>query len=67
MDLMGHAEGCACLSEEGRSEIRQTNRTGHAEGLACLSEEQRIEIWQTNQTGHVEGWAMVCIISIYYC
>jgi hypothetical protein len=37
---MGHAEGHACLTEERRSEIRQTNRTGHAEGRACLSAER---------------------------
>ena len=49
--------GRACLSEEQRSEIRQTNRTGHAEGCACLSEERRSEIWQTNRTGHAEVFA----------
>jgi hypothetical protein len=54
---MGHAEGRACLSEEGQSEIRQTNQTGHAEGRACLSEERRIEIRQTDRTGHAEGRA----------
>ena len=42
-DLMGHAEGCACLSEEGRSEIQQTNLTGHAEGHACLSESDEVK------------------------
>jgi hypothetical protein len=46
------AEGCACLSEDRQSEIRQTDRTGHAEGYACLSEKQQSEIWQTNRTGH---------------
>jgi hypothetical protein len=46
------AEGCACLSEDRQSEIRQTYRTGHAEGYACLSEKQQSEIWQTNRTGH---------------
>ena len=39
-DLTGHAEGCACLSDERRGEIRQTDLTGHAEGHACLSENQ---------------------------
>ena len=33
----------ACLSEERRSEIRQTNRTGHADGRARLSEERNAE------------------------
>ena len=40
---MEHAEGHACLSEEQRSEIRQTDLTGHAEGRARLSEEQHTE------------------------
>ena len=53
----GPAEGCACLSEERRSETRQTKLTGHAEGRACLSVEQGSEIWQTNRTGHAEGCA----------
>ena len=52
---MGHAEGCTCLSEKRRSEIRQTDRTGHAEGCACLSAERQSEIRQTNWTGHAEG------------
>jgi len=50
----GHAEGCACLSEERQSDIRQTNRMGHAEGRACLSAERRSEIRQTDRTGHAE-------------
>jgi hypothetical protein len=54
---MGHAEGCACLSEEQQSEIRQTDWTGHAEGHACLSEKRQSEIRQTDQTGHAEGCA----------
>jgi hypothetical protein len=54
---MGYAEGCACLSEERQSEIRQTNLMGHAERCACLSEEWRSEIRQTNWTGHAEGHA----------
>ena len=33
-DLMGHAEGCACLSEGRQSEIRQNDLMGHAEGHA---------------------------------
>jgi hypothetical protein len=40
-NLTGHAEGCACLSEEERSEIRQTDLTGHTEGHVCLSEKRR--------------------------
>jgi C4-dicarboxylate-specific signal transduction histidine kinase len=56
-NLMGYAEGCACLSEERQSEIRQTNLMGYAEGCACLSEEQRSEIRQTHQMGHAEGHA----------
>ncbi len=40
---MGHAEGHTCLSEEQRSEIRQTHRMGHAEGCDRLSEEQHAE------------------------
>ena len=39
-DLMGHAEGCTCLSEGQRSEIRQTNLMGYAEGHACLSKKR---------------------------
>ena len=54
---MEYAEGCAYLSEEGQSEIRQTDWMGHAEGHACLSEKQQSEIQQTNQTGHAEGCA----------
>jgi hypothetical protein len=54
---MGHADGRACLSEEERSEIRQTDRTGHAEGRACLTDERRSEIRQTDLTGHAEGRA----------
>ncbi len=56
-DLTGHAEGCACLSEERWSEIRQTDLTGHAEGHACLSEKQWSEIRQTHWAGHAEGCA----------
>ncbi len=53
---MGYAEGRACLSEEGQSEIRQqTNLMGHAKGCTCLSEEGRSEIRQTNLTRHAEG------------
>ena len=37
------AEGCAYLSEERQSEIRQTDRTGHAERYACQSEELHTE------------------------
>jgi hypothetical protein len=51
------AEGRARLSEERRSEIRQTIWTGHAEGRARLSEEQRSEIRQTDLMGHAEGCA----------
>ena len=51
-DLMGHAEGRACLSEDRWSVIRQTNLMGYAEGHACLSEERLSEIRQTNRTGH---------------
>ena len=54
---MEHAEGRACLSEEQRSEIRQTDLTGHAEGRTCLSEKQRSEKRQTDWTGHAEGRA----------
>ncbi len=54
-DLIGHAEGHACLSEKRRSEIRQSHWTGHAEGCASLSAERRSEIRQTNQTGHAAG------------
>ena len=54
---MEYAEGCAYLSEEGQSEIRQTDWMGHAEGHACLSEKQRSEIRQTDRTGHEEGCA----------
>ena len=37
-DLMGHAEGRACLPEEQQSEVRQTDLMGHAEGQgACMS------------------------------
>jgi hypothetical protein len=56
-DLMGHAEGCACLSEGRRSEIQQTDLTGRAEGHACLSEKRQSEIRQTDWTGHAEGRA----------
>jgi hypothetical protein len=42
------------MSEERRSEIRQTDLTGHAEGHACLSEKRRSEIRQTHRTGHAE-------------
>ena len=54
---MGHAEGCACLSEERRSEIWQTDWTGHAEGHACLSEKGQSEIQRTDRAGHAEGCA----------
>jgi hypothetical protein len=54
---MGHADGRAHLSEERRSEIRQTDWTGHAEGRACLSAERRSEICEINRTGHAEGRA----------
>ena len=50
-----HHTGCACLSGEQRSEIRQTDRMGHAEGYACLSEKRRSEVWQTDWMGHAEG------------
>ena len=56
-NLMGYAEGCACLSEERQSEIRQTNLMGRAEECACLSEERRSEIRQTDRTGHAEKHA----------
>ena len=56
-NLLGHAEGRACLSEERQSEIRQTNRTGHAEGCACPADERRSEIRQTDRTGHAEVFA----------
>ena len=49
---MEHAEGHACLSEEQRSEIRQTDLTGHAEGHVCLSEKRRSE------KGRLIGWGM---------
>ena len=52
---MEHAEGRACLSEEQRSEIQQTDLTGHAEGHVCLSEKRRREKRQTDWTGHAEG------------
>ena len=52
---MVQAEGHAHLSEERRSEIRQTDRTVQAEGRARLSEERRSEIRQANRTGHAEG------------
>jgi len=42
-NLTGHAEGFACLSEEGQSERRQTNLMGHAEGHACLSESDEVK------------------------
>jgi hypothetical protein len=51
------AEGRACLSEDRRSEIRETNRTVQAEGRARLSEEQRSEIRQTNRMEQAEGHA----------
>ncbi len=40
---MEQTEGCACLSEEQRSAIWQTNWTGHADGFARLSEEKHAE------------------------
>jgi hypothetical protein len=40
---MEQAEGRAFLSEERRSEIRQTNRMGHADVFARLSEEGHAE------------------------
>ena len=54
---MGHAEVCACLSEERPSDIRQTDPTGHAENHACLSENRQSEIRQTDRMGHAEGCA----------
>ena len=58
---MEHAEGRACLWEEQRSEIRQTDLTGHAEGHVCLSEKRRSEKRQTDWTWHAEGRACLSV------
>ena len=62
-DLMGHAEGCACLSEEQRSEIGRPIWRGmqHAEGHVCLSEKQRSKKRQTDWTWHAEGRACLSV------